>query len=367
MPAVRPSERGDQQLSAETISLVPVPDEEPDGADERFQVLFRRYYGRVKGLAARRFPTFDSDDVAQETMVRVLLHAHRLDPQRDPWPYIAAITVNVGRDLARAQLPEAPLNEDSWDREVAPAADEPVLAADRCATVQNVLATLAPASRQVLALQAYDEMTVGEIARFLGTNDNAVRQKLFRARRQFRRAFAGVPSGAFGIVAVLRRARRRVSAANLAQGGGLSFSSAAALAVAVAGAVTYTVAPGGANGDATAAPAPAILVQPVRAFDGGSPETPDKARTAPTGATTVAARPGTPGGNGTIALPADPPVGTVRVGKPGAGNLVDDDGGEVSHAEIVVPTPAGDVTVRNALDAYAGHTWCQVIDSRMRC
>lgn len=354
-------------MSAEPISLVSVPCAgEATEADERFQVLFRRYYGRVKGLAARRFPAFDSDDVAQETMVRVLLNSDRLDPQRDPWPYIAAITVNVGRDFARAQLPEAPLTEESWDREVAPGADEPLLAADRSATVQNVLATLTPASRQVLALQAYDEMSVGEIARFLGTNDNAVRQKLFRARRQFRQAFAGVPSGAFGVVLLLRRARRRISAANLAHGGGLSFTSAAALAVAVAGAVTYTVAPGGAQRDLASAPAPAVVVQPVRGFDGGSPETPDKARTARTGATTVAARPARPGGNGSIALPAQPPVGRVNVGKPSPRNLIGG-GGETDSAAISVPTPVGEVRVGTRGEAGEGSTVCKLVDLRDYC
>lgn len=355
-------------MSAEPISLVSVPcSGEATEADERFQVLFRRYYARVKGLAARRFPSFDSDDVAQETMVRVLLNADRLDPQRDPWPYIAAITVNVGRDFARAQLPESPLTEESWDREVAPGADEPVLAADRSATVLNVLATLAPASRQVLALHTYDEMTVGEIARFLGTNDNAVRQKLFRARRQFRRAFAGVPSGAFGVVVLLRRARRRVSAANLAQGGGLSFTSAAALAVAVASAVSYTVAPGGAGRDAAAAPVPAIVVEPVRGIDSGSPATPDKARTARrAGATTVATRPARPGGNGSIKLPANPPVGYVRVDKPSARNFVGG-GGETHRAELVIPTPYGDVTFRNVGQAGPGSTACELVELRDYC
>lgn len=233
-------------MSAEPVYGVVTAPEADD--DEHFQVLFRRYYGRVKGLAARRFPACDSDDVAQETMVRVLVHVRRLDPSRDPWPYIAAIAVNVGRDLSKTKVTEVVLTEETYEREVAPAADEPVLAAARDQAVQNVLRELAPASRQVLALQAFEEMSVGEIARFLGSNDNAVRQKLFRARRQFRRALASVPSGAFGVAAFVRRVRRRVSAGQLVQGSGLSLGGAAVLAVAVVGAVSVGVVPGIGHG-----------------------------------------------------------------------------------------------------------------------
>jgi len=328
-------------VSAEPIHLVHAP--ACDEADERFQVLFRRYYGRVRGLAARRFPTCDSDDVAQETMVRVLLHAHRLDPQRDPWPYIATIAVNVARDISRSRAPEVVLTEEAYDREVAPSADEPVLAAERSAGVQKVLNGLAPGSRQVLALQAFDEMSVGEIARFLGTNDNAVRQKLFRARRQFRRALASVPSGSFGIGAILVRVRRRVSAANLAPATGLSFTSVAALAVAVAGAVSYTVGPGGAGADASAAPLRSVLVESVRARDVDlAPETPDKAVAAGEAAATAKARAVRPVGESIPLPPA--PVGHVRVDKPG--DLFKP--GQTDNSEVVIPTPAGDVVFRTA-------------------
>ncbi|HEV2890436.1 MAG TPA: sigma-70 family RNA polymerase sigma factor [Frankiaceae bacterium] len=334
-------------MSAEPLHLVPASDD----SDERFQVLYRRYYGRVKGLAARRFPTFDAEDVAQETMVRVLLHAHRIDPARDPWPYIAAIAVNVARDFGRARVPEAPLTEESYERELAPPADEPVLAADRSRAVQDVLAGLAPGSRQVLALQAFDEMTVGEIAAFLGTNDNAVRQKLFRARNQFRRALASVPSGAFGIAALVRL-RRRLSAANVAQGGGLSFSSAAALAVAVAGAVTFSVAPHGGADRALATPSGTVLVEGLGASGGALPEAASKARLATAGTAAAAAAPRAAAGVPRPAAPAPAPLVHVapkeapvlaHVDTPG--NLFND--GRTNHERVGVDTPYGFVGVDN--------------------
>lgn len=320
-------------MSAQHLHLV---EEAADTADdERFQILFRRYYGRVKGLAARRFPSCDSDDVAQETMVRVLLNSHRLDPQRDPWPYIAAIAVNVGRDLGRARIPEVALTEESYERELAPAADEPVLRAERCARVQKLLNGLAPGSREVLTLQAFDDMSVGEIARFLGTNDNAVRQKLFRARRQFRKALAGVPSGAFGIGPALVWLRRKTSAANLAQGAGLSLSGAAALVVAVAGAAV--VVGSVPNGSAHAGgPLRAVGVTRLRQDTyGATAVTPASAlaRTA-AGASTTGVRTAAPE---TVALPATG-VATVRVNKPG--NVLEP--GETNNAYVGIPVPGTD-------------------------
>ena len=351
-------------MSAQPIDVAA---ERADDHDERFQVLYRRYYGRVKGLAARRFPAFDSEDVAQETMVRVLLHAHRIDPSRDPWPYIAAIAVNVARDFARAQAPEQPLTEETYEREVAPPADEPVLAADRSQAVHKVLDGLAPASRQVLALQAFDEMSVGEIARFLGTNDNAVRQKLFRARNQFRRALASVPSGAFGLGALVRLRRRTaaVRAAKLAQGGGFSFAGAAALAVAVAGAVTYTVAPHGSAPRAMAAPRGTVYVQ-----DAGRSAPLPAARSGAAAAAgpRVASAPARTGGTEPAAplvdvAPRRTPV-VARVGKPG--NLMQN--GQTNEEHIGVHTPYGWVGVDNTGHNYGGAgTPCRVSSAVPGC
>src|SRR5690349_8132703 len=85
------------------------PSHDADPATRSLEGLYERYYFRVRALAHRRFATCDSDDIAQETMLRLLQSAGRLDPRRDPWPYIATIALNVGRDLVRGAASSAAL------------------------------------------------------------------------------------------------------------------------------------------------------------------------------------------------------------------------------------------------------------------
>src|SRR5688500_10332107 len=105
-------------MSALALRPVPVPDE------DRFEELFRDYYSRVRGLARRRFRDLDAEEIAQETMLRVLTHVDRIDSRRDPWPYIATITMNVGRDMLRTTRPTVELDEERSAAPVAPGADE---------------------------------------------------------------------------------------------------------------------------------------------------------------------------------------------------------------------------------------------------
>lgn len=171
--------------------------------EERFEDLFRGYYNRVRGLARRRFRELDAEEIAQETMLRVLTHVDRIDSGRDPWPYIATITMNVGRDLLRSVRPTLELDQERGDAPLAPAADEELLRAELEEWVRSVLGQLTPAGRQVLALRAYGDMSIGQIAAFLGCNDNAVRQKLFRARQQFVRVMDQALVASAAVVSVL--------------------------------------------------------------------------------------------------------------------------------------------------------------------
>jgi RNA polymerase sigma-70 factor (ECF subfamily) len=181
-------------------------------AEDRFEDLFRGYYTRARGLARRRFPQLDAEEIAQEVMLRVLTHLDSIDGRRDPWPYIATITMNVGRDMVRSLHPTAALDHDDVDGPVAPPADEELLQAEVDDRLRSVLGQLSPAGRQVLTLHAYGDMSIGQIAAFLGCNDNAVRQKLFRARRQFVRVMDEVAAATAAVVAVLGWLTRRPAA-----------------------------------------------------------------------------------------------------------------------------------------------------------
>ena len=156
--------------------------------DDHFETLFRAHFGRARGLATRRFPTLDAEEIAQEAMLRVFVSLNRVDRRCNPWPYIATITLKVGRSLARGARPTVALDLEAAQGPNGHSADEEMLAAELDEPIRRALACLTPAARQVLMLQAYCDMSVPQLAALLGCTDNAVRQKLFRARRQFLRA-----------------------------------------------------------------------------------------------------------------------------------------------------------------------------------
>jgi RNA polymerase sigma-70 factor (ECF subfamily) len=193
-------------MSALALRAVPV------SAEDRFDDLFRGYYSRARGLARWRFPDLDAEEIAQEAMLRVLTHVDSIDSRRNPWPYIATITMNVGRDMARSLRPTMELDEKLVDVPVAPGADEAVLLAEIDDELKSALVRMSPAGRQVLTLHAYGDMSIGQIAAFLGCNDNAVRQKLFRARRQFLRVLDEVLAASAAAIGVLGWVIRRSGA-----------------------------------------------------------------------------------------------------------------------------------------------------------
>ncbi|MCU1591845.1 MAG: hypothetical protein JWP11_3101 [Frankiales bacterium] len=190
-------------MSALALRPAPAPDE------DRFEDLFRGYYSRARGLARRRFPELDAEEIAQEAMLRVLTHVERIDGRRDPWPYIATITMNVGRDLVRSARPSTLELQEGTDAPLAPAADEELLQAELDDNVRSVLGQLTPSGRQVLTLHAYGDMSIGQIAAFLGCNDNAVRQKLFRARQQFVRVMEEVLAASAAVLGLFGWLLRR--------------------------------------------------------------------------------------------------------------------------------------------------------------
>ena len=223
-----------------------VPLRRDDVSELAFEDVFRQYRLRVIGLARRRFPGLDAEEIAQEVMLRLLTHLDRLDARRDPWPYIATVTVNVGIDMSRAARPTLVLDESSEDACVTAGADDVVLQSELDTRLRDVLSQLPPAGRQVLALHAYDDMSIRQIATFLGCNDNAVRQKLFRARRQFVQVFEQVAAATAAVAAVFgwaRRSRAPRPGATIVQASAMTLSSAAFFAAAV------VVLPGLVNGN----------------------------------------------------------------------------------------------------------------------
>lgn len=143
---------------------------------ERVLAIARRMTGRRE----------DARDISQEVFLRLFKTWHRLDPERDPLPWICRMTINACRDHYRRQRPGL------WQRlsgEMAewlparPASpDQELEQLDRQAQLARALEQLPFKERSAVVLRDIEGLPVDEVARILGIAEVTVRSHLSRGR-----------------------------------------------------------------------------------------------------------------------------------------------------------------------------------------
>jgi RNA polymerase sigma factor (sigma-70 family) len=182
---------------------------------ERFEAIFRRYFGRIHQYLAARVGARIADDLAAEVFTIAFAQRQRYDLAREcarPWLYGIATNL-VGtyrrqeqrryRALARADAHSvAPSEEDLVTERVSAAAAGPALAA--------ALAGLGSGDRDVLLLVAVAGLDNQEVALSLGIPCGTVRSRLSRARARLRASLGGTnPADSIGPADRISPARGR--------------------------------------------------------------------------------------------------------------------------------------------------------------
>jgi RNA polymerase sigma factor (sigma-70 family) len=141
----------------------------------------------------------------------------------DPWPWLRVVARNTGLNHVRAaschavaidheELSDLPADASTWPEEKVERDQDRML-------VRSALERLTPGQRRVLEMRLEDNLDYDRIASLLGTNENAVRQQLFKARRAFCSAYAALQGRlplvlpGVALAAALRRAFARHSRA----------------------------------------------------------------------------------------------------------------------------------------------------------
>ena len=182
---------------------------------ERFETIFRRYFGQIHQYLAARVGGRIADDLAAEVFTIAFAQRRRYDLAREcarPWLY--GIATNLAgtyrrqeqrryRALARAGAQGvAPSDEDLVADRVSAAAAGPALAA--------ALAGLSRGDRDVLLLVAVAGLDNQEVAQSLSIPHGTVRSRLSRARARLRESFGGAnPAGSYGPADILSPAGGR--------------------------------------------------------------------------------------------------------------------------------------------------------------
>jgi RNA polymerase sigma-70 factor, ECF subfamily len=165
---------------------------------EELEALVRQHSRLVYRIAyavLRRH--HDAEDATQETFMRVLRYSAKLAAVEDPKTWLARIAwrVAVDRSGRRGRMREIPLEDPEKPVvEVASSdtpADEIMHGTQIGAVLERLIAALPEKLREPLILSTIEEMSPREVAATLGTNEAAVRSRVFRARQILQEKLAG--------------------------------------------------------------------------------------------------------------------------------------------------------------------------------
>jgi RNA polymerase sigma-70 factor, ECF subfamily len=155
-----------------------------EGRERAFALLLPRYERKVFRLccALLRDPT-QAQDAAQESLVRIWKGLPGYDGRASLSSWIYTITRNRCLSAIERRRAQATVNdsEAELDSQAAPGTD-PHEADDACATLRELIDLLPERYRRTLTLFYFEDRSVGEVARQLGSPEGTVKTTLFRAR-----------------------------------------------------------------------------------------------------------------------------------------------------------------------------------------
>ena len=170
---------------------------EPAGGEQRsatwLESVFHAHYGRMVGLLARLVgDRAQAEEIASDVFCKL---SHRRALMKTPaalaaWLY--RVAMNAGLDAVRAnsrrRRRELEAGAENLRTGVGGGALEEMLARERRARVQAVLARLKPRDAQLLLLRAHG-LAYREVAETLGINLGSVGTLLARAEAEFEKKF----------------------------------------------------------------------------------------------------------------------------------------------------------------------------------
>ncbi|GAA4218102.1 RNA polymerase sigma-70 factor (ECF subfamily) [Streptosporangium album] len=161
-----------------------------DERPARFEAVYRETYGQITAYVARRCGSpQDAADVVAETFTIAWRRMDDMPPgqQATLWLYGVARKVLAGhrRGEVRRQARSAEL-----DAELADLYGDSPDSRVELGAIAQALGTLPDDDRELLSLVAWEGLDREEIATTLGLSRNAVRIRLYRARRRLSRALA---------------------------------------------------------------------------------------------------------------------------------------------------------------------------------
>lgn len=151
--------------------------------NERFEAIYRRHVDAVHAYARRRAPADIAEDVVAETFLVCWRRLDRVPEHELPWLYGVArkALANQRRASRRREAAERPLA----------AGDAAAAAPDL--RLRDALARVPERDRELLALVAWEGLSLREAAVVLGCTPVACRVRFHRAKRRLARLLEEEP------------------------------------------------------------------------------------------------------------------------------------------------------------------------------
>ncbi|MEZ0396701.1 MAG: sigma-70 family RNA polymerase sigma factor [Anaerolineales bacterium] len=174
--------------TAETeLSLI---EQAQQGDRNAFGELVRRHYESVVHVVYRLCGEAQlAEDAAQEAFLRAWINLPSFEPRASLRNWLYRIAVNAALDVLRRKSEETVEDEDMlMVSDQTPGPEEALIRREQVELLQRALQALPEASRSVLVLREYGELSYQEIANVLDIPIGTVMSRLNYARNRLREA-----------------------------------------------------------------------------------------------------------------------------------------------------------------------------------
>jgi RNA polymerase sigma-70 factor (ECF subfamily) len=150
------------------------------GDPSALQELCGRYERPLYGFLRRAADGRETDDLYQETWLRVVRAARQFDPARRFSTWLFQIALNLARDLHRRALPE-PMSPEAVEAAAGDARPRPHDAVEAALDLRRLLGALPAAQREVVLLRVLQDVSEEDAAEILGCPRGTVKSRLHHA------------------------------------------------------------------------------------------------------------------------------------------------------------------------------------------
>ncbi len=165
------------------------------GDEAALGALMERWELAVKSLVGRIvLNASETEELAQETFVRVWQQREKFRAGAEFRPWIFAIAVNLARNRLRWWRRRPSVALEAWTEAGEPGARSQEAGAQKleraecAAAVRDAIAALPLELREAIVLFEYEQLSHAEIAVALGCTPKAVETRIYRAREKLRAA-----------------------------------------------------------------------------------------------------------------------------------------------------------------------------------